>query len=644
MQTIRRLYLYAVALVSLETVLWGTIGLARSIFAGETIGSGGAARLAGALSMILVGIPVFLVHWWLAQRGAQKEVEERSSRLRALFLYGASLGTLVPVLQNTLALVSRTLVQLFGGRATQAMFGGDQTWSDNLIAILLNGVVALYIYSVLSGDWRTPVQGEAFPETRRLYRYFFMLYGLAMLVFGVQQVVQYALGAWESVGQGAIGMLANGLALLLVGAPLWVGVWRLIQRSLADSSEATSALRLFILYLLAFIGVVSVLSSAGVVVYWLLRLAMGEKLALTRLLSEISASFSVGLSLGTVWAYFGRTLGAETRSLADLTRRAGLRRLYHYVLALLGLGALFIGLHMLLSYTLDLGLSQTTVWGAALRNNLAASLATLAVGLPIWLLNWRLMAREAAQEGEEGDHARRSVIRKSYLYLALFAGVMGVMFATGALLYQFLRSWLGDPVANLPLAAAQQAKTILLFAILLAYHWQALRADNRLAVSSLAKLHARFPVLILSPDEPEFEDLLVEALEREAVGLPVAVHAYSLGAPDETLSAAKAVILPAEALSRPPEAVRLWLQNYPGTRLVVPSSAPGWHWVFGSQRPLTNLARQTARVVRLLAEGEAIPQPRDSSPWLIAMYILAGLFGLEIVFALFSLFASLIFQ
>src|SRR3990172_7996646 len=285
MQTIRRLYLYVVALVSLETVLWGTIGLARSIFAGETLG-GGAARLAGALSMILVGIPVFLVHWWLAQRGARKEIEERSSRLRALFLYGVSVGTLVPVLQNTLALLSRTLIQLFGGRAGQAMFGGGQTWSDNLIAILLNGVVALYIYSVMRGDWRTPVQGDAFPETRRLYRYFFMLYGLAMLVFGVQQVVQYALGAWGSVGQGAMGMLANGLALLLVGAPLWAWVWRFIRRSLADISEATSTLRLFILYLLAFIGVVSVLSSTGVVMYWLLRLAMGERLAAAPLLSE----------------------------------------------------------------------------------------------------------------------------------------------------------------------------------------------------------------------------------------------------------------------------------------------------------------------------------------------------------------------
>ncbi len=643
MQTIRRLYLYTVALVSLETVLWGTIGLVRSIFEGETIGES-ATQLAGALSLILVGVPVFLLHWWLAQRGAQREIEERSTRLRAIFLYGASVGTLVPVLQNTLALFSRTLVQVFGGRPGQALFGGDQSLSDNLIGILLNGVVALYIYSVLRADWRVPVQGEAFPETRRLYRYFFMLYGLAMVVFGVQQVVQYALGVWEAVGQGAIGLLGNGLALLLVGTPLWIWVWRLIQHSLVDPSESGSTLRLFLLYVLTFIGVVSVMSASGVLIYWLLRLALGERLAVSRFLSEISTPISLGLSLGMVWVYFNRTLAAQTRSLTDVTRRAGLRRLYHYVLALLGLVALFIGLYLLLAFILDLTLGKTTVWGMALRHNLAAALATLFVGLPLWLINWRQMAQEAAMEGEAGDHARRSVIRKGYLYLALFAGVIGVMFATGALLFQFLRSWLGDPVDNLPLMAAQQAKTILLFALVLAYHWQALRVDNRLAEHSLAKLHAQFPVLILAPDEVEFGDLLLGALEREVVGLPVAVHAYNLGAPDTTLSAAKAVVLPADLLSRPPEAVRLWLQNFPGTRLVVPSPAQGWHWVFGSERPLAHLVRQTARIVRHLAEGEDIPAPRESSPWFIALYIMAGLFGLEILLVLFSLLASLIFE
>ena len=57
MKTIRRIYFYAVALISMEVVLWGMIGLARSIFSNSS--SGGVSQLSEALALILVGVPVF---------------------------------------------------------------------------------------------------------------------------------------------------------------------------------------------------------------------------------------------------------------------------------------------------------------------------------------------------------------------------------------------------------------------------------------------------------------------------------------------------------------------------------------------------------------------------------------------------------
>ncbi len=59
MKTIRRLYFYAVAFISLEVVLWGLIGLLRSMLSNIIIDS--AQALARALSLILVGVPIFLV-------------------------------------------------------------------------------------------------------------------------------------------------------------------------------------------------------------------------------------------------------------------------------------------------------------------------------------------------------------------------------------------------------------------------------------------------------------------------------------------------------------------------------------------------------------------------------------------------------
>ena len=647
MQSVRRLYVYGVAFVSLETVIWGSIGLARWILAGAEIGRD-VSTLAGALSLILVSLPVFLLHWWLAQRAALKDFDERSSRVRGVYLYGALLATLLPVTQNLLALLARTLVTALGLEPYQAMLGGSQSLVDNLIAIALNGLFAAYIYSVLRADWKESPRGEAFPEVRRLYRYIWMLYVLAMLVFGIQQILSFVITIWDAVGISIRASLANGLALLLVGAPVWVFVWLRIQASLVDRAEAGSLMRLVVLYLLAFIGVGSVLGSGGVALYVLLRFVLGERMGLAGMLGEIGTPLSVALAFGGVWAYYGRLLSAEIKTFPDQVEAAGqagqraaaLHRLYYYVLSLLGLGATFVGLQLLLAFLLDLALSRAPVFGGALRNSLSSALAALAMGAPLWILTWRPLAQEAAQEGETGDHARRSLVRKVYLYFVLFAAVMGVMFGAGTLLFPLLQAALGDAPQNLLSESLQQLKVLVLFALLLAYHWLGLRDDQRRSERSLRRRHALFPVLVLAPDEGDFADQVVAALGREATEMPVAVHPYHLGAPDETLSAAKAVILPSELAARPSEALRVWLQGYDGARLVVPTPADGWLWVFGSGRPLASLARQTARMARHLAEGEALPSPREASPWMGVLYVIAGLFGLVLLTSLINLVAE----
>ena len=96
------------------------------------------------------------------------------------------------------------------------------------------------------------------------------------------------------------------------------------------------------------------------------------------------------------------------------------------------------------------------------------------------------------------------------------------------------------------------------------------------------------------------------------------------------------MILPTELLVKPSEALRLWLQGYSGPRLAVPTQALGWHWISGHESGLGSQARQAARTVRLLAEGERVAGFREISPWSIVIYILAGLFTLEIVFVVIT--------
>ena len=37
----------------------------------------------------------------------------------------------------------------------RALLGSSQTLADNLIAVLMNGIVALYFWNILRGDWKT---------------------------------------------------------------------------------------------------------------------------------------------------------------------------------------------------------------------------------------------------------------------------------------------------------------------------------------------------------------------------------------------------------------------------------------------------------------------------------------------------------
>lgn len=656
MQTIRRFYLYAVTLVSLEIVLWGIIGLARSIFDGAQ--SGEASRLASALSFILVGTPVFLLHGWLAQRAALQDTEERGARTRAWFFYGALLATLIPAVQNLLALIDRFLLALFDLRPQSALIGGHQNLSDNLIALTINLLVAAYLLSVLRADWaaRTVtargeadalLSNQAFPETRRLYRYVWLVYGLGLTVFGSQQVIYFLLQQITPSASNPTVLFANGLALLVIGAAVGWFSARTIQQSLFEVEERYSLQRLIVLYLLALFSLVGLLVAAGLVLDSILRALLGAGLAWSGLIGRISTPLSAGIPLGVTWWYTNGILKREMKETSGHPVKSGLRRIYAYLLALAGLSVTVVGLYLLLGVVIDIAARGTYRLPPSLAGRLADALSTLITGLPLWILAWRSMQREAYQDGEPGDRARRSLVRKSYLYLALFAGVIGVMFSAGNLLYEWLRTWLGSTQPDLLLDSLRLARTLLLFAGLLAYHWSVLRRDVRLAGGALARRHALYPVLVLTPgptsaqstngERPSgdvFAAAMLEALHRQAPALPVAVHSANQGAPDETLSAARAVILPSELAAKPSEAMRLWLQGFSGVRLIVPTPIKDWYWVPGSGHELTDLTRQAAQIVRHLAEGENPAPPRETSPWLTLVYILAGLFVLEVVIVL----------
>ena len=627
MKSIRRLYFYLVAFISIEVVVWGLVSLLRSMV-NDTI-SGGAEALAGALALIMVGVPIFLVHWLWAQRVSARDEEEKTASIRAVFLYGMLIATLIPVAQNLLSFIDRALVQTTGLGVERAFRPfSEQTISDNLIAIGMNLIVAAYFWNVLRAEWATLTDKENFSDVRRLYRYIWMLYGLLLTVFGAQQVLRFLLYIpGDVLGDMGREVVVNGIALLVVGTPIWFYSWRLIQDSLSDSAEMSSVLRLGILYVLALGGVITVITAVFIVVNTILNVLFGEDISFSQFMGEVGGPISIGVPLGLVWAYYGTWLKRHIEAVGDGVRQAGMKRIYNYILSFIGLVVAFVGVATLFNFIIDVITEFGISFNDALRENLTASISSLVVGLPLWLVMWRPMQAEALAQGEMGDHARRSVLRKTYLYLALFASVIGGMATAVALVYQLLRVVLtGDGGSSFVNTVLNLAQLLFLFVVVLLYHLNVLRADGASTADALVEKQNAYSVLVVDSGNG-FVDAVKVALAKLGSKVQVAVTTPE-ARPEGNFNA---ILLNGDLAVNAPE----WIRSFSGSRIVVQNEAKDIVW--------TDDAVQAAQSLQKLAEGQEIQKQRTSrSPLTILIYIFAALFALQLLFIVLAIGISLV--
>ena len=634
MKTIRRLYFYAVAAISIEVVLWGIIGLLRSILGAQDI-SNNATTLASALALIFVGVPIFLIHWGWAQNVSSKDSEEHSASIRAVFLYGILLGTLIPVVQNLLALINRTFLSTVHLSSYRAVVGGYQTWLDNLIAIIINLLIAAYFWNVLRSNWKTITEPESFAEVRRLYRFVWVLYGLLMAVYGVQQAIAYAFsfptGLLGEVGRETA---VNAIALMVIGTPIWYYTWRLLQDALTDTDEKESYLRLGLLYLLTLGGILVFLFSCGDLLYLIFLQVLGDGKSASEFIRELGGALSVTVPFGVVWAYYSKWLNQQFAFDENLPRRAGKHRLYIYILSFVGLTATTGGLISLFGVLIDLTLGNRYLSDSGMREPLAGAFASLLVGLPLWLLNWRVAQSQALADSALGDHARRSVIRKAYLYLELFATVIGGMVSAGFLVYNLINAVLGNGISNFWTAVLNQLAVLIVFIVLLVYHLLALRADGTARADVLLEKQSKYQMVVFDADG-KFGNAVKSVFAKRAPQVPLTVVDANAELPADLN--ADAVILPGSLAVNTPEKVEAWLRSFGGNKLIVSDEAAGVFWM--------NDFEQAADSAKSLAEGQDIrPQSskRTASIWTVVAYVFAALFACQLLFGLLMFGVSMV--
>ncbi len=620
MPILRRLYFYAVTFIALEVVLWGVIGLLRHVLA-PPLGAGGD-MLARGLALTLVGTPVFVFHWYWVQRLATA-AEERASGLRALFLYGVLFATLVPIAQNTLALARRIVFLGIGLTVTPTF--GEGGVSDQGVAIGVNLVASVYFARVLRADWASLAERSSLTEIRRLYRLLWLLYGLGLMVLGVQQLLRFLVPIpGPMLGIAVRYWLGNGLALLVVGLPIGLWAWLTLQAARAQPEERASLLRIGTLFLLSLVGMGTVLITGGRILAVSLFWVLGGAMTAGEWLTGIAPALALALPMAVVWAYYGRWLQQDLLALSAEERRDELQRLYGYLLALAGLVTTVIGVSLLLAFLID-GVVGLLLWDDALRRRVAAALATLAVGFPLWLRHWPGLQAQARRHDEVGELTRRSPVRKVYLYLVVFVAVIGGMMAAVIVLFRLLQALLG--VQPLDVRAFLNGFQVLFLLIgVLAYHVLALRADGAESARVLSERRRRFHALAFVAEGSDFAEVLRAAVQKQAAGLALTVLPATAAVPPET-SAAQAVVLPLDIALEPPEPLRAFLATFAGPLIVVPLAHPRLLWPW-HESPVEG----TAALLRSLSEGKPVLVPPGQRPrWKVVVYVLAALLALQVL-------------
>jgi hypothetical protein len=629
MKTIRRLYFYLVAFVSLEVVAWALISLARSVFADSL-----SDILAGGLAFILVGLPVFLFHWRLVQREAAADKEERFSGVRAVFLYAAWISLAVPVVQNLLAIVLRILALIFSINPNTVAIGSYQNWGDNIIAILVNAVLAAYIYTAIQRDWQANPPEEAFPFVRQLNRYLWVLYGLGMTIGGTIQLLQFIIDLIRAAGFRHEVGLVNALGLILLGVPLWAYSWRIVQHA-----DQRSQVRTATLYALSLLGALATLLATGSFLMVLIGAIINGG-SWVRAWSSLGTALSIILPGAAVWAYHWTVLKQDIARLPTEVQQHTQRRLYFYLLSLGGLLTTFFALQFLVTLlaesffctagtSLDHGSCQRLV-----EIQLPNALAILFVSVPVWVLHWRPAQNRALKDTELGESARTSLLRKVYLYLVLFAGVIGSMITTGWLLYELIRSLLGIASNNSLQTMITLIGTLLLFLVFTYYHWRLLRVDGQKLDEATSERRKNFPVAVITETEG-FADQVNSMMTALVPEIPLVTQQAGLPLVEE-IQNAKAVILPSDTLVGADSALRKWLDDFSGERLVIPTASSGWVWLGITEQSLERQIRQAVRVIQQLAEAGDTKAARSLSPGTVIGYVLAVLVGLIAICALSS--------
>ena len=473
--TVRSLYFYTVSFVTLMMGVNGVVVLAASVleglFGGPALSSSGSgSALALGMSLVIVGIPLWALHWRMIGRHVRQLPVESRSVVRKVYIYvvlavaaGVSIGSETSVLGWLLG---------SGG------FGGFP-WAA---IVVWGGVWAFH--------WQLEAkEGQSTPETRavrRLYLYLVTAGMLVMAALGIGQIIHIVLreayGALTSSSLLARSGLWDGptrdaLSLALVAGPVWAAHWLYFARKDFDS-----ALRQLYTYGLAIFGGISTaLTALGITLYgvlvWIIGIPEHEAAeAHFRFLPGALASLIVAAG---ILSYHWSAARRELELPSSGTR--GASRSYPYALAAVGLVVVAVGIVALVSTALGLIAESGTpklVGEDLWRNAIALSITLGVLGAPLFGYYWpRIQSKVSEGDIEE----RTSLSRRIFIFGVLGVGMLVLVGSASHVIFVFLRELLDGDLSGVLSDVKVSLGIIAAATIFLPYFWMVYRADRRAA-------------------------------------------------------------------------------------------------------------------------------------------------------------------
>jgi hypothetical protein len=520
MQTARRLYVYLISgigmgmlvagLTMLLSVLLDRLGLRESVLGGEGDVMGQQLTLASAL--IVVGLPVWLMHWLAAERSVGPDrpgaALERTSDVRGLY-FALALGILLAVAAAGVTSVIQAIAdELTGGSEL-----GFPSIADGLALALVAGSAWGYHLAIRTRDWgRGPMTGGG-AWLPRAYLYVAMFFGLLALLTGIGDLIdvlgRVAIGAEpEFVDPSAERWweysLTGAMTSILVGGGVWLGHAWYAGRLLRDpgcrgDSERPARLRM------AYFVAVILATTAGT----LYQLGEGTGAATSAFagasgaeenpVAAILLPILTDVPLAIAWWLHLGSMRGEAAASGDGDRLETEARLELYPMAVVDLGFAAVGAAWLISVLIDVTVGAGRVLSGSdfVRDEVARYAPFAVLGIVLWIWAWgRISARVAADPTGEAA----STTRRATLLIVLAVSVIAGVIAAAIVLYRLFGSIFGveqggNAIAELSLPIG----ALLVGSLVATYHATQLRRDQALRAGLLPP--ARAPTASVSSVE-----------------------------------------------------------------------------------------------------------------------------------------------